>query len=149
MKIILLVLTLTFFSFSARAEMVITNPLSFETAEGQKVGAALMTLQNTSADDDKLIKASAPICGHVELHTMAEENGIMRMREIPKIDVPKGETVALTHDGLHLMLMDLKAPLKAGQVFPLTLVFEKAGEKTVEVKVQSRSALHKMMNNGN
>jgi periplasmic copper chaperone A len=147
MKIIFLTLALLFLPVAAHADMTITNIRSFETAEGQKVGAVLFDITNKTDTADELIKATATsVCGHVELHTMKEENGIMRMREIPFIAAPKGEVVKLTHDGLHIMLMDLKAPLKPGQTFPLTLQFKHAGEKVIDVKVESRAALNKMMN---
>jgi periplasmic copper chaperone A len=130
---------------SIKSPVVISNAHSFETGQLQKVGAALMRIDNNSDKDDQLIAAYSPVCGHVELHTMFETHGIMRMREIEKIDVPAKNHVELTPQGFHLMLMDLKAPLKAGQNFPLVLTFKHAGEVKTTIVVKSRQDLRKAL----
>ena len=97
---------------------------------GQTAGGGYLKLQN-SGPADRLVGASAPVSSSVELHSMTMEGDVMRMRQLEAIDVPAGKTVELKPGGLHLMLMGLKAPLKAGDSFVLKLRFEKAGEVAV------------------
>ena len=121
--------------------MMVHEPQSFETAEGMTVGAALLILHNTAAHDDELISATSSVSPRTELHTMIDDNGIMRMREVKSIKVKAGDHLPLTPDGYHIMLMDLPAPLKAGSEFDLTLNFKNSSSITVKVPVQSRAVL--------
>ncbi len=123
---------------STRA-VAVTRPYARATAAGQSVGAGYLTLTNPGAAD-RLLSASAPVSQTVELHTMSMDGTVMRMRQVDAIELPAGRTVELKPGGLHLMLMGLKAPLAAGSQFPLTLRFEKAGEVTVQVKVEAAGA---------
>ena len=132
------------FAFSAQAEVAVRDPEAFETAAGMKVGAALMGFHSDSAD--KLVSASSTVAERVEIHTMSEEDGIMKMRKVEGgLELPANTTVILRPSGYHLMLMGLKEPLKAETEFPLTLTFEKAEPQTVQVKVLSRQALKKTL----
>jgi hypothetical protein len=84
----------------------------------------------------------------VELHTHTADGGVMRMRQVEAIDVTGGTTTQLRPGGLHIMLIGLKAPLKEGTRFPLTLKFEKAGEVALEVAVRAATSggeAHKKM----
>lgn len=110
------------------------------TAPGQSVGGGFLTVNNHGAAD-RLVGASSPVAANVELHTMSMENNVMRMREVPSVDVPAGKAVELSPGGLHLMFIDLKAPLKAGQIVPLILRFEKAGEVAVSMRVEAMGAM--------
>lgn len=110
------------------------------TASGAKLGAAYATLSAGQASGDRLVSASSPVAGKVELHTMTMEGDVMRMRQIQNIDVKAGATVELKPGGLHIMLLDLKSPLKEGEAFPLTMNFEKSGAKTFQVQVRSIGA---------
>ena len=131
-------------SFGAQAEVVVRSPEAFETAEGMKVGAALMGFHSDATD--KLVSASSPVAERVEIHTMTEEEGVMKMRKLEGgLELPAKQSVILQPHGYHLMLMGLKEPLKADTEFPLTLKFEKAKEQTVTVKVLSRKALKKAL----
>ncbi len=122
---------------TAWADVVITKPLSYETSKGLMVGVALFDV--TSDQADQLIAAKAPdVSGHVELHSVVEEDGVMKMRRVKEIPLSEKTALSLGPSGYHLMLMDLKAPLKAGSTYPLTLTFAKAGEKTVIVTVKPR-----------
>ena len=124
----------------AQAGVEIDDVKSYETATGMKVGVALMDIESEA--DDRLTGASTPAADRVEIHTMSEENGIMKMRKVDGgIALSANKELELSPNGYHLMLMDLKEPLKAGTTFPLTLTFEKAAEKTVTVTVKSRSEL--------
>ncbi len=105
---------------------------------GAPNSGAFMVFHNTGSVDARLVSAQADVSGSVELHTHGEEDGMMKMREIPEIVVPAGETVVLKPGGLHVMFIGLKAPLEAGQSFPLTLSFSDGSTQqiTVPVKVE-------------
>ena len=103
------------------------------------IGAAYVTIRSPTAD--KLVAASSPIAKKAEMHTMSMEGMVMKMRPVASIDLPAGQAVTLQPGGLHIMLVDLAKPLKAGQTFPLTLTFEKAGSKTVNVAVEKIGAM--------
>lgn len=117
---------------NAAAAAEIESPWVRPTAPGAKVGGAFMTLIG-SAQADRMVGASSPAAAVVELHTHLMEGGVAKMRAVPAIDLPAGGRVELKPGGMHLMLINLKAPLKAGETIPLTLRFEKAG--AIEVKV--------------
>ncbi|WP_135079123.1 copper chaperone PCu(A)C [Terasakiella sp. SH-1] len=104
-----------------------------------RAGAAFMTIKNTGTAD-KLVSAKADVSKTVELHTHLHEDGIMKMRQVKNIAVNKGMTM-LKPGGLHVMFMGLNEPLKEGSIFPLTLVFEKAGEMNVTVMVKKVGAM--------
>jgi len=116
--------------------LTIAQPHARATVPGQNTGGGYLRLHN-KGPADRLIAASTPVSSTVELHSMTMEGDVMRMRELDAIDVPAGKTVELKPGGLHLMLMGLKAPLKAGDNFALKLRFEKAGEVTVQAKVRA------------
>ena len=104
-------------------------------------GGAFMTILNGGKEGDRLVAAEAGVSRKVELHTHINENGVMRMRQVDGIDVPAGEGVMLKPGSYHVMFMGLNKPLKEGEKFPLTLTFEKAGKKTVEVTVMGVGAM--------
>ncbi len=108
------------------------------TVAGVPNGVAYMTITNHGDADDRLLTVAAPVAERAELHTHIKDGEVMRMRQVPHIDLPAGETVALQPGGLHVMLMGLKAPLKDGSHFPLTLNFEKAGSLTLDVPIALR-----------
>lgn len=111
------------------------------TAAGQAAGGGFLKLKNAGAGADRLLSASAPVAERVELHTMAMEGDVMRMRQVDAIALPAGQTVELKPGGLHLMFMGLKQPLQAGSSFPLTLKFEQAGDVAVTVMVEAATAM--------
>lgn len=109
-----------------------------------RAGAAFMTIKN-SGDADKLIAAKAKVSSRAELHTHIHDNGMMKMRHIKNVVVPANGMAMLKPGGHHVMFMGLNAPFKEGSSFPLTLVFEKAGEINVKVSVQGVGAMKKAM----
>lgn len=115
----------------------IDHPYARATMPGQPNGGGYLKIDNAGGAADRLVAASADVSRTVELHTMKLEGDVMRMRQIDAIDVPAGQTVELKPGGMHLMFIGLKAPLKAGDSFPVKLRFEKAGERVVEVKVEA------------
>lgn len=107
------------------------------TVAGQTSGGAYITVENSGKAADALLSAQSPAAKSMEIHTMSMEGNVMRMREVARIDLPVGQKIAMEPGkGYHLMLMGLKAPLKAGDKIPVTLTFEKAGkiETSLEVK---------------
>ena len=96
---------------------------------------AFMVIRNGGDKDIKVVKASNPASKVTELHTHLNEGGVMKMRPVPAIEVKaKGEAV-LKPGGLHVMLIDLKAPMKEGDVVPITLGFDDGSSKQVDAKV--------------
>jgi len=122
----------------------IAHPFARATAATAKTGAAYFTIVNTGAGDDRLIAVSSPVAEKSEPHSTIDDNGVMKMRPLAAIEVKAGERVELKPGGMHLMLTGLKAPLKLGQSFPLTLTFEKAGAVSVMVAVEKAGATHAM-----
>jgi len=117
----------------------IDHPYARPTIANMRSGAAYFTLENKGKSADKLVGISSPVAQSVEMHTMSMENGVMKMREVPSIELKPGEKVMMQPgDGYHLMLMGLTQPLKAGDKFPMTLNFEKAGKKEVSVWVENK-----------
>ncbi len=121
-------------SAAASAQTAVKDPWVRGTVAQQK--ATGMFAQLTSAGGGKLVSASSPVAGVVEIHELAMEGNVMKMRAIPGLDLPAGKAVDLKQGGYHVMLMDLKQQLKAGDTVPVTLVIEgKDGKReTVEVK---------------
>jgi periplasmic copper chaperone A len=109
------------------------------TVAQQKATGAFMRL--TAERDARLVAASSPVAGVVEIHEMSMDQGVMKMRAIAGLDLPAGKTVELRPGGYHVMLMDLKAPVAAEQQVPLTLVFETQGgqREQVELKAPARA----------
>lgn len=147
MKNLLLAAALVLAPLSAFAADATVGPLQVEhpwaraTAASARNGGAYLAVRNTGAAGDRLVAASTTVAGRAELHTNIDDNGVMKMRHVPAIDVPAGGQAVLKPGGFHVMLMDLKAPLAEGQHFPLTLTFEKAGSVTVDVVVGKPGAM--------
>ena len=122
-------------------DLVITQAWSRATPGGAKTGGGFLTIENKGSAPDKLIGASAEVAGKVELHEMTVNNGVMKMRPVEGgLTIDPGKTVKLEPGGLHLMMMDLKSPLKQGDRMPVTLQFEKAGKVAVTLDVQGVGA---------
>lgn len=114
----------------------VAHPWARATPPGAKVGAAYLEIAAAKQGADTLIGARAEVAGRVEIHTHKHEDGIMKMQQIERLPVAAGQSVVLKPSGDHIMLMDLKKPLVEGDLLPITLVFEKAGEITVEATVE-------------
>ena len=119
----------------------VTEAWARATPPGAQTGAAYVTLTNTGAADDQLLSAATPVAGVAQIHTTLTENGVTKMRPLASLDVKPGAPVMFKPGGMHIMLMQLKQPLKAGQTFPLTLTFAKAGKVEITVKVQKVGAM--------
>ena len=119
--------------------VAISNAWARGTPGGAQIGAAYLTVQSPTAD--RLTGLSTPAAQKAELHTMTMDNGIMKMRPLDGLDLPAGQPVTLKPGGTHIMLMGLKAPLQAGQSFPMTLQFAKGGAKEVNVEIEKPGAM--------
>jgi len=140
------VILLATLSFSAAAHeydagsIHIIHPWARATVPGQPSGGAYLKLENKGAAADKLISASSDVAGSVELHTMSMAGDVMKMEKVDGVELPAGKTTEFKPGSFHIMLFNLKAPLKEGSRFPLTLKFAKAGEVKVDVVVQAIAA---------
>jgi hypothetical protein len=122
----------------ALAQVQVKDPWVRATVPHQTATGAFMKLE--SAQDARLLSASSPAAGVVEIHEMKMENDIMKMRAVPSVAIPAGKGVELKPGGYHVMLMNLKAQVKEGDIVPITLVVEGKDKKreTVEVKATVR-----------
>ena len=104
-----------------------------------KTGAAYLTLTNKGAEADALTSATSPAAEKVQIHSMEMDGTIMRMRRLDALPLPAGEAVQLAPGGLHIMLIGLTGPLKAGDMIELHLSFEKSGVLDIRVPVQMKA----------
>lgn len=122
-------------SFKAGA-LTIAAPWIRATPGGAKIAGGYMTITNNGKEADRLTGGTLPVAGRFEVHEMSMDNGVMKMRHLPKgLEIKPDESVELKPGGYHLMFMDLKQGLKEGDVVKGTLVFEKAGKVDVEYRI--------------
>ena len=147
MKKALSVLSLSLLASLAHAQVSVKDAWVRATVAQQKATGAFMQLQ--SAQDAKLVSAQSPVAGVTEVHEMAMDNGVMKMRPVPFLALPAGKAVELKPGGYHVMLMDLKAQVKDGDMVPVTLVVEgKDGKRqNIEVKAPARLMNKPVMGN--
>ena len=108
------------------------------TVPGQSVAGAYFDI--TSKVPARLVAAKSPISPDVQIHWMQMDGEVMRMREVSAIELPKNKTVSLKPGGYHLMLMQLKKPIQAGETVPLTLVIDTRGKRqTVKINALAQS----------
>ena len=130
------------FGFSVQAQeakvgsIKIENAYTRATVPGQQVAGGFMKIENKGIAD-QLVSVSSPAAGEVQLHEMAMEGSVMKMRQVKDIAVPAGGSVELKPGGLHLMFINIKAPLSAGESVPVKLKFAKAGEVEVKMPVNA------------
>jgi periplasmic copper chaperone A len=123
--------------------IVVDHPWARATPAGAKTGAAYMTLINNGSSGDRLMGATTPVADKIQFHSVSEDNGVSRMREMNDVAVAPGARVTFSPGGMHVMLVGLKQPLKEGQTFPLSLTFEKAGKVDVMVSVAKVGAMQR------
>lgn len=107
---------------------------------GAPATGAFMVIRNASGKDTKLVKADNPVSKLTELHTHLNEGGMMKMRPVKDIPLPAGGEAVLKPGGLHVMLIDLKSPLKDGDTLPLTFTFDDGSSKEFKVPVKMPTA---------
>lgn len=120
---------------TAHAQVSVSGAWARGTVEGQKASGAYMQLRST--DGAALVGAESPAAGVVEIHEMRMEGNTMRMRAIPKLELPAGQAVELKPGGYHIMLMNLKGPLKKGESVPIRLKFQGKDGKPQELEVKA------------
>jgi copper(I)-binding protein len=121
--------------------IAIEHPWSRATPAGAKTGAVYATVINNGSSSDSLVGAATPVGDRVQFHSVIEENGVSRMREMPTVDVRPGAKVTFTPGGMHIMIVGLKEPLKEEQSFPMTMTFEKAGKIDMMIPVGKVGAM--------
>jgi copper(I)-binding protein len=122
----------------AAGGIIVKDPFTRATPAGANTGGAFMTLSNTGQEADRLISASSPAAEKTELHETVDDNGVMKMEPRPEgWQIPADGTLELKPGGKHIMLIGLTAPLEAGKKIQMTLNFEKAGAKAIDVPVQA------------
>lgn len=144
MKKVSLLLSALFLSAGAWAgaadQITVQEPYVRLAPPNAPATGAFMVLKNNGDKDVKMVKADNPVSKVTELHNHINDNGVMKMRPVQAVEIKaKGEAV-LKPGSLHVMLIDLKAPLKEGDNVPLTLSFDDGSSKTVEAKVVRPSA---------
>lgn len=131
----------------AQAAVEVSNAWARATVAAQKAGGAYLDIRSAAAV--RLVGAASPVAARTEIHNMTMEGGVMKMFPVDGIDIAAGQTVRLAPGGYHVMLLDLKRQLKAGDRVPLTLTIERADKSrtTVEVSAEVRdiagAAAHK------
>ena len=131
----LLLLLLSLLALPVRAQVDVAGAWVRPTVEGQLGTGAFMTLR--SREPLRLVGASSAVAGVVEIHEMALQNNVMRMRAIEALPLPAGQPVELKPGGHHVMLMDLKRTLRAGEQVAIELQFETADKRRVSQVVQA------------
>jgi hypothetical protein len=116
--------------------VTVSHPWARATPAGAKTGAAYMQIDVKPGASDRLIGVKSDVAGSAELHSSVHEGGVMKMRRVDGLPLEGKGPVILQPGGYHVMLVELKKPLKEGDALKLTLVFEKAGELPIEATIE-------------
>ncbi len=124
-------------------DITINHPWARASATSMaKAGGAFLTLHNMGDVDDVLLSASTPVAKKAEIHGhKMNDDGMMQMYEYGPLTIPAKGKIELKPGNLHIMLMKLAAPLIEGEMFPITLTFEKAGTVTIDVMIDEPGAM--------
>ena len=136
MKKTLGAIVLSAMSGSTFAELIVENAHIRESIPGAPNSAAFMILKNASEQDVVLTSVTSKLARATELHNHINDEGVMRMREVPEIVVPAGQSVELKPGGLHVMFMGLANPLKQGEQGSFTLVDQSGQAYPVQAPVK-------------
>lgn len=119
----------------------ITGAFTRATLPNAPVAGGFLTIHNSGSEDDRLVSASTPFAKMAQIHEMAMEGDVMKMRELKDgLVIPAGETVVLEPGGKHLMLMGLSGAIAEGATVPVTLTFEKAGDVSLDLVAAGSAA---------
>ena len=121
--------------------VTVAHPWVRATPGGSTIAAAFMEIKTATGVSDKLIAASSPVAGRVEVHTHIKDGDVMKMRRVEALELKPGESRVMKPSGDHVMMFDLKTPLKEGELVKLVLSFEKAGAIEVEATVEPIGAM--------
>lgn len=140
LRMILIAVSAAAASVPAWAQVEVKSAWVRGTVGAQKTTGAYMEI--SSAQGASLVGAESAVAGEAEVHEMRMDKNVMRMRAVPKLELPAGKTVELKPGGYHVMLIDLKRPLKKGESVPLKLRIENKDKSvtTIEVKAEVRDA---------
>ena len=132
-------ISMSVLAFNASAQVTVEQAWARATVAQQKVTGAYLRVK--SMQEARLLEVRSSAAGTVQMHEMAMVGDVMKMRELDTVKLPAGQWVEFKPGGYHLMLMDLKKPIAAGDKIPLTLVVEGADKKrqTLEVQAQARA----------
>jgi len=122
-----------------KGAIVVSDAWTRPTAAGMPMGVAYFSVRNDGSNADAIIAATTPAAAHVEFHQTTLADGMARMRPLKEITVPAKGTVSVSPGGIHLMLVDLKAPLAVGARIPLVLEFRNAGKLELRLAVEART----------
>lgn len=124
--------------------LLIEHPWSMQLPPNAPSVAAYFVIDNQGTSADRLLSADTPIAGQAQLHEHVQVDGLMKMRQLPSVEVPAGAKVSFSPMAYHVMLLDLKdrSQLVEGKSFPLVLHFEKAGDVQVKVVIQKQAPEH-------
>ena len=134
----LLILSFSVVAAAATApshDMQVKQAWARATPPGVQVGAAYAVIENAGSAADRLLAVETDVCQVVEIHSTSHADGRMQMRPVESVDVPAHGRVTFGPGGLHLMLVDLKQPLRAGERLPITFVFRTAGRISVQAPI--------------
>lgn len=124
-----------------QGDVEVSSPYARATVAGVKNGAVWFSVKNSGKAADRVVGAKTDVAGHTEIHDMKMEGDVMHMFQIEGIDVAAGQSITLGEGNkLHVMLMNLKEPLKEGDKFKMTVQFQQAGEVPIEVVVKDMKA---------
>ncbi len=116
-------------------DVTVSGAWTRATAPGQE--GATMQFSITSQKEAQLVAISSPVAGTVEMHSMTHDNGVMKMHAIESLPLPAGKAVDLGASGNHVMLLNLKKPLKAGEKVPFTVTVQFADKRKATVKAKA------------
>jgi copper(I)-binding protein len=122
-------------------ELRIAHPWSQELPPNAPTVAAYFVIHNNGKTADRLLGVASPIAGLAQLHEHVMQGDLMKMQQVPSVEIPAGGDITFAPMAYHVMLLELKdrSLLSDGKRFPLTLHFEKSGDVTVEVAVQKQA----------
>ena len=139
-RLLALLIILTIVPTLALAEipLAVEDPWTPEAPPGRMM-AGFMLLHNAGETDVALVDAASPGFGHVEIHTMVMDDGVMRMRRLDELIIPAGETVELRPGGLHLMLIEPLESFRQGDQIEVELIDDKGRRLSLQSEVRSRT----------
>jgi len=122
---------------AVKEDITVSNAYVRATPPGKTMTAAFLKLENTSDQEHRLIAVDSSAAGTTELHQTVNEQGLLKMRPVTEMTIAAHSTQELQPGGYHIMLVDLKQPLKIGQTIPLTLSFASGEKLTLKIPVKS------------
>ena len=121
----------------AHSPLVLVEDAWVRPADAGMNSAIYLTLLNEGGEADRLLGGETPAAVQLQIHQSRLDDGIMRMRQVEAVDLPRGQEVEMKPGGLHIMLVELKESLAEGGSITLLLRFQRSGTQTLQVPVQS------------